>query len=144
MPNSFPSVPVVLPQVSAVQNRRSSSKFVFVRTHIAIYFVSLLICNLDQAIGGIMSIPWIVAGGIYSGVTCTAQGVIKQLGNVREPLPSTEKSEYSHPSGWNSNFLFCNCRPHLQSTLSSSPVVHAHMLHRPRCIVGFGFTGGVH
>src|SRR5258706_13927606 len=87
----IPFCPMILPQVSAVRTRRSSSKTLFVRTHIAIYFVSLLICNLDQAIGGIMNIPWIVAGGIYSGVTCTTQGVIKQLGNVREPLSSTEE-----------------------------------------------------
>jgi len=143
MPNSLPSVLIGLvipPQASIVRSHRSSSKALFVRTHVAIYFVSLLISNFDQAIGGLLNIPWVVAGGVYSGMTCTAQGVIKQFGNVRKPLSSTENGGHSHLSGWSSGFLFCNCRPHLQSPLSSSPVVESYMLHRPRCIMGFRGT----
>lgn len=86
VPNQLPHV-IMLPQVSAVRNRRSSSKTLFVRTDVAIYFIALLICNLVQAIGGIVNISWIVTGGVYSGVTCTAQGVLKQVGNVRGPFP---------------------------------------------------------
>lgn len=73
-------------QVSAVRSRRSSNKTLFIRTHVATYLVSLLMCNLCQAIGGLLNIPWIVGDRVYSGVACTAQGVIKQFGNVREPF----------------------------------------------------------
>jgi len=74
------------PQVSAVRSRRCSDGTVFVRTQAAIYFVSLLICNLAQAIGGLLNIAWIVEDRVYVGVACTAQAVIKQIGNVREPF----------------------------------------------------------
>src|SRR5258706_16053124 len=89
----IPFCPMILPQVSAVRTRRSSSKTLFVRTHIAIYFVSLLICNLDQAIGGIIKIPWIVARGILSRVKSTTPGVIKQPRNVPQPLHTSERRE---------------------------------------------------
>ena len=69
-----------------VQSRRSPNKTHFVRTNVAIYFVSLIICNLGQAVAGLLNIPWVVANRIYSGVACTAQGVIKQFGSVREPF----------------------------------------------------------
>jgi len=146
VPNLLPSFPLglgLLSQLSAIRSRRSFDKTLFIRTHVATYFISLLICNLDQAIGGLLNIPWVVAGRVYSGVACTAQGLIKQFGNVRGPLSPTVKGEHSHSSGWNSNFLFCDCRPYLQSTLLSSPVVEPHMLHRPRCIMGSPATGVV-
>ena len=69
-------------QVSGVRGRRNPDKTLFVRTHIAIYFISLLISNLAQAIGGILNIPWIVENRVYVGVVCTAQAAIKQIGNV--------------------------------------------------------------
>lgn len=69
-----------------MRNRHSPSNTLFVRTHVATYLVSLLMCNLFQAIGGLLNIPWIVEDRVYVGVACTAQGIIKQLGNVREPF----------------------------------------------------------
>lgn len=73
-------------KVSRVRSRHSPSNTLFVRTQVAKYFVSLLMCNLLQGIGGLLNIPWIVEDRVYVGVACTAQGVIKQLGNVREPF----------------------------------------------------------
>jgi len=69
-----------------VQSRHSSNKTLFVRTQVAIYFVSLLICNLIQAVGGLLNIAWIVEGQVYTGVACTAQAVIKEIGSVRGPF----------------------------------------------------------
>jgi len=83
------------PQVSAVQSRRSLDKTLFVRAQVAIYFVSLLICNLVQAIGGLLSTAWLVEGGVYVGVACTAQAVSLQIGNVWKFLSFAEKSEHS-------------------------------------------------
>ena len=40
--------------------------------------------NVIQAIGGIMNLRWVVAGGVSSGVACTIQAAFKEFGNVRE------------------------------------------------------------
>lgn len=69
------------PQASALRSR-TSDKTPFVRTHLAMYFLSLLLCNLAQATGGILSITWVIEHRVSVGVTCTAQATIKQLGNV--------------------------------------------------------------
>lgn len=70
-------------QLSIVRTPRSSDETLFIRSHIAMYFVSLLICNFDQAIGGLLNITWLVESRVYDSVACTAQGVIKQISNVR-------------------------------------------------------------
>jgi len=81
--------------VSLRQSRRDKSAFA--RTQIAKFLSSLLLCNLVQAIGGLLNVAWLVEHRVYVGVTCTAQGALKQIGNVRAPFPyCTEKSEYSH------------------------------------------------
>jgi len=67
-----------------MQGRRD--KTVFVRTQIAKFLSSLLLCNIVQAIGGLLNIAWLVENRVYVGVTCTAQGVLKQIGNVGGPL----------------------------------------------------------
>lgn len=71
-------------QIPWAQNRRSSDKKHFVRTHVAIYFLSLLLCNLAQAIGALFNIAWIVKMRVDVGTMCTAQAVIKQLSSVRD------------------------------------------------------------
>ena len=69
-----------------MQSRRSSDSTLFVRTHVAKYFASLLLCNLVQAIGGLLNIPWVAENRVYVGAACTAQAVVKQIGNVRRPF----------------------------------------------------------
>lgn len=73
-------------------------KTAFVRTQIAKYLISLLLCNLIQAIGGLLNIAWLAEKSIYLGLTCTAQAALKQIGNVREPFFLTEKSVSTHTS----------------------------------------------
>ncbi|KZT30679.1 hypothetical protein NEOLEDRAFT_1186492 [Neolentinus lepideus HHB14362 ss-1] len=51
-------------------------------THVHFYFLSLLISDLIQAIGGIMDIRWIVKAKVEVGPFCTAQGAMKQIGDV--------------------------------------------------------------
>ena len=67
-----------------VRSRRSSDQTLFVRTHVAIFFFCLLICDLFQGIGALLNIPWIVEQRAYIGPVCTAQAAVKQIGNVRE------------------------------------------------------------
>ena len=46
----------------------------FIRTHVAAYFVSLLITDLLQAIGSIMNARWTSAMSATYGEFCVAQG----------------------------------------------------------------------
>jgi hypothetical protein len=95
-------------QVSAVRSRRSSDKTLFVRTHVAIYFVSLLMCNLIQSVGGLLNIRWVIVNRVYSGAVCTTQGVLKQFGNVRKGFSFIMKVGYSHFSSPQSGTgVFC-------------------------------------
>ncbi|KAK7057447.1 Git3 domain-containing protein [Favolaschia claudopus] len=54
----------------------------FVRTHVAAYFISLLISDIIQAIGSIMNAQWIRDMAVVVGDVCTIQGVLKQIADV--------------------------------------------------------------
>lgn len=68
--------------LSAFNTRKSTNKSLFVRTHVAAYFISLLLCDLMQAVGSIMNMKWVQHKAVYVGDFCTAQGVIKQAADV--------------------------------------------------------------
>jgi hypothetical protein len=72
--------------VSAIRSIRSPDEHKFIRTHVAAYFFSLLLCDLAQGIGALLNTRWIAQGGIEVGSYCTAQAVIKQTGNVGTAL----------------------------------------------------------
>lgn len=67
---------------SAFNTRKSTNKSLFVRTHVAAYFISLLVCDLLQAVGSIMNEKWVQSTAVYVGRFCTIQGVIKQSADV--------------------------------------------------------------
>jgi hypothetical protein len=67
--------------MSLMQSR--CDKSVFIRTKIAKFLCSLLLCNIVQAVGGLLNIAWLVENRLYVGVTCSAQAALKQIGNVR-------------------------------------------------------------
>lgn len=99
-------------------------------------------CNIIQSIGGLMSIPWIIKNRVYSSVTCTAQAVVKEIGNVGAHFYGAGLSFITLIfSVWNRDFLYCSRRPYLQPTLSSSPVVGPHKLHNPHRIMGLHLSG---
>ena len=106
-------------QLFVVRNRRSSDEKLFVRTHVAIYFFSLLICNLIQAIGALFNIAWIVEERVYTGTVCTAQAVIEQTASVRGLLFYGGDSvlTYFTDPGRDSNFLLYNRRPQFYPTV---------------------------
>ncbi|ETW75926.1 hypothetical protein HETIRDRAFT_481455 [Heterobasidion irregulare TC 32-1] len=54
--------------------------------HITAYFASLLFANLVQAIGTLIDARWVIDGGVMRGRLCTAQGALKQAGNVGAAL----------------------------------------------------------
>lgn len=79
---------LIVMAVSAFRSLKSgaSDQLMFVRTHVAAYFVSLLFSDFIQALGSLMSIQWVMEHGITLGVPCTAQGAIKNGGNVGTAL----------------------------------------------------------
>ncbi|KAJ7306820.1 hypothetical protein DFH08DRAFT_901843 [Mycena albidolilacea] len=55
-------------------------------THINGYFRSLLVANAVQAFGTVMNFKWAADRGVTSGPFCSAQGGIKQTGNIATAL----------------------------------------------------------
>jgi len=51
-------------------------------THIPVLFGSLITANLLQSIGTLINLRWVLNGGVSPGMLCSAQGGIKQAGNV--------------------------------------------------------------
>ncbi|KAF8909865.1 hypothetical protein CPB85DRAFT_707975 [Mucidula mucida] len=68
--------------LSAFNTRSSGGEHLFVRTHVAAYFICLLVSDLFQAIGSLMNATWVRESMVYVGDTCTAQGVLKQISDV--------------------------------------------------------------
>ncbi|EKM56586.1 uncharacterized protein PHACADRAFT_253801 [Phanerochaete carnosa HHB-10118-sp] len=67
---------------SAAKIRRNAARKWTVTTHVHWYFLSLLVSELIQAIGGIINVKWIADAEVTQGGVCTAQGVLKQSGDV--------------------------------------------------------------
>ncbi|KAE9408212.1 hypothetical protein BT96DRAFT_26796 [Gymnopus androsaceus JB14] len=67
---------------SAVTIKHGASRTWNVSTHVHYYFVNLLVFDLIQAIGGIIDVKWVAEAGVTEGALCTAQGILKQMGDV--------------------------------------------------------------
>ncbi|KAF8508131.1 hypothetical protein JB92DRAFT_2955067 [Gautieria morchelliformis] len=63
---------------NAFRNRRSP-QWHFIRSHLDLYLLGLLMSDLVQAIAGTMDIRWISKSGVFEGRFCTAQGILEQL-----------------------------------------------------------------
>ncbi|KAH9935915.1 SelR domain-containing protein [Epithele typhae] len=68
--------------ISAWNTRKSSSSHLFVRSHVAAYFISLLLCEVAQTVGSIMSIRWVTLHAVSYEPYCTVQGVVKHIADV--------------------------------------------------------------
>jgi hypothetical protein len=75
---------------TAVQiNRRGwSSRKWSSGTYMHYYFLALMIFELIQAAGGMMNAKWVMQAAVTLGPYCTAQGVVKQLGDTGVALIS--------------------------------------------------------
>ncbi|KIM86585.1 hypothetical protein PILCRDRAFT_815818 [Piloderma croceum F 1598] len=67
---------------SAVKIKRGASRKWSTETHIHWFFLNLMIFDLIQAAGGLMDIKWVAQAFVTEGRYCTAQGAIKQIGEV--------------------------------------------------------------
>ncbi|KAA1478116.1 hypothetical protein DENSPDRAFT_845305 [Dentipellis sp. KUC8613] len=68
--------------ISAFNTRTSKSPNLFVRSHVVGYFISLLICDLLQAIGSFLSLKWVMDMTVNYGTLCTVQAIIKHTADV--------------------------------------------------------------
>ncbi|KIY73194.1 hypothetical protein CYLTODRAFT_387202 [Cylindrobasidium torrendii FP15055 ss-10] len=67
---------------STIAIRKGAARSWKYSTHIHYYFVSLLVADLIQATGGVLDAKWVAEGMVTEGPFCTAQGVLKQIGDV--------------------------------------------------------------
>ncbi|CAL1708224.1 unnamed protein product [Somion occarium] len=68
--------------LSAWNTRKSVNPNMFVRSHAAAYLISLLLCDLMQAIGSIMNAEWYMKNAVEFNTMCVAQGAIKHVADV--------------------------------------------------------------
>ncbi|KAJ3779096.1 hypothetical protein FB446DRAFT_710994, partial [Lentinula raphanica] len=73
---------------SAIVIKRGATRTWKVSTHVHCYFVNLLIFDLIQAIGGVIDVKWVAQASVTEGSLCTAQGILKQMGDVGVALSS--------------------------------------------------------
>ncbi|KAG8963312.1 hypothetical protein FRC05_004786 [Tulasnella sp. 425] len=57
-------------------------KWKLIRTHVDAYLLSLLVADLLQGIGAVLSLKWSLEQKTYCSAYCTAQGVIQHLGET--------------------------------------------------------------
>lgn len=68
--------------MSAFNTRTIKNPNMFVRTHVAFYFVSLLLSDILQSIGSIINSAWVREGAVVYDSLCTAQGVLGHMSDV--------------------------------------------------------------
>ncbi|KAI0093426.1 hypothetical protein BDY19DRAFT_425166 [Irpex rosettiformis] len=68
--------------ISAWNTRKVDNPNLFVRSHAVAYLVSLLLCDLLQAIGSIMNAEWYIDRAVTFLPFCEAQGAIKQIADL--------------------------------------------------------------
>ncbi|KAI0766916.1 hypothetical protein BD413DRAFT_568049 [Trametes elegans] len=72
--------------VSAYNTRHSTARNLFLRSHVAAYFICMLLCDLAQTAGSIMSMRWYNQMAVVYEPYCTAQGVVKHVSDVGTAL----------------------------------------------------------
>ncbi|KAF9467336.1 hypothetical protein BDZ94DRAFT_1211129 [Collybia nuda] len=72
--------------VSAFNTRGTENGHLFIRTHVAAYFVSLLLCDLLQVMGSLVNSRWVQKSGVEAGNMCVFQGVLKQSSDIGTAL----------------------------------------------------------
>ncbi|KAF8313496.1 hypothetical protein DL93DRAFT_2114128 [Clavulina sp. PMI_390] len=64
----------------------NTAEYLFLQSNFGIYFISLLYANAIAAIGSIMNARWVGNKAIQEGAYCSAQGAVKNIGNVATAL----------------------------------------------------------
>ncbi|KLO07591.1 hypothetical protein SCHPADRAFT_945165 [Schizopora paradoxa] len=70
----------------AVQLRHDPMRRWDASTPLHLYFLSLLIAEVLQETGTLMDLKWVIEATVNNGRYCTAQGILKQIGDVAVAL----------------------------------------------------------
>ncbi|KAJ7268499.1 hypothetical protein C8J57DRAFT_1325306 [Mycena rebaudengoi] len=68
--------------LSAINTRSLPQQHLFLRSHAAAYFISLLICDTIQSVASIMNAKWIINMAVETNSFCVVQGAMKQVSDV--------------------------------------------------------------
>ncbi|KAH9004330.1 hypothetical protein EDB86DRAFT_2165276 [Lactarius hatsudake] len=71
---------------SAISIRSGARRRWRIESPVHLFLLNQLVCDLIQALGGLMNMKWAFDGTVHSGSFCTAQGLIKQLADVGTAL----------------------------------------------------------
>ncbi|KAI9445086.1 hypothetical protein H4582DRAFT_1913234 [Lactarius indigo] len=71
---------------SAISIRSGSRRRWRIESPVHLFLLNQLVCDLIQALGGLMNMKWVFDGTVHPGSFCTAQGLIKQLADVGTAL----------------------------------------------------------
>ncbi|KAI9462443.1 hypothetical protein BJY52DRAFT_1210803 [Lactarius psammicola] len=80
---------------SAVSIRPGSRRRWRLESPVHLFLLNQLVCDLIQALGGLMNMKWAFDGTVHQGTFCTAQGLIKQLADVGTALSAGNVAIYT-------------------------------------------------
>jgi len=80
---------------SAVTIRRGAKRRWKLTSPVHLFLLNQLVCDLIQALGGMMNMKWMIDGTIDPGAFCTTQGLIKQLADVGTALSAGNVAIYT-------------------------------------------------
>ncbi|KAI0307919.1 hypothetical protein B0F90DRAFT_1678440 [Multifurca ochricompacta] len=80
---------------STVSIRSGSKRRWRLESPVHLFLLNQLVCDLIQALGGLMNMKWVADGTVHSGPFCTAQGLIKQLADVGTALSAGNVAIYT-------------------------------------------------
>jgi hypothetical protein len=80
---------------SAASIRSGSKRRWGIRSPVHLFLLNQLVCDLIQALGGLMNMKWVVDAAVKEGSFCVAQGIIKQLADVGTALSAGNVAIYT-------------------------------------------------
>ncbi|KAH9066383.1 hypothetical protein EDB87DRAFT_714430 [Lactarius vividus] len=80
---------------SAINIRSGSRRRWRIESPVHLFLLNQLVCDLIQALGGLMNMKWAFDGTVQHGPFCTAQGLIKQLADVGTALSAGNVAIYT-------------------------------------------------
>lgn len=80
---------------SAVSIRAGARRRWRIESPVHLFLLNQLVCDLIQAVGGLMNMKWAFEGTLHQGAFCIAQGLIKQLTDVGTALSAGNVAIYT-------------------------------------------------
>jgi len=80
---------------STIIIRRGAERRWRLQSPVHLFLLNQVMCDLIQALGGLMNMKWSFDGSVHPGSFCTAQGLIKQLADVGTALSAGNVAIYT-------------------------------------------------